>query len=79
MELGTWKDGLRPIARMVNKVLMMLTSGAGALGGVMLADHIWPRNNTAFTVLAVAGVAIGVAVWWPVNRTIARWLGSARS
>lgn len=68
MQLGTPRDALRPIVRLVNKFLLFIVPGAGGFGGYMLSDVLFPRNDTAQMVAAGIGIALGVLIIWPVRR-----------
>jgi len=68
METGTWRDGLRPVVRIASKLLILLFAGGLAGGGVILADKLAPRNTTVETIAAVVGIAVGVLIWWPVQK-----------
>jgi len=49
-------------------------SSAGATGGFFLGTTIFPKNDNLQLAVAVAGLAVGVVIWWPLAKLLARWL-----
>jgi len=74
MKIGTWRDGLKPIIIVALKLSVMLFGVAGATGGFFLGTTIFPKNDNLQLAVAAAGLAVGVVIWWPLAKLLARWL-----
>lgn len=74
MQIGTWRDGLKPLARIAFKLTLMVFAFVGAMGGYFVGSHFFPRSDPWQFGLAAAGVAIGVVAWMPLNARLVRWM-----
>lgn len=75
MEVGTWRDGLRPVARVALKVVLAVLGLVGSFAGYYIGEtYLFPRNDTAQMICAAVGLAIVVVAGWPIVRWVAKFL-----
>jgi len=74
MRIGTWRDGLKPLARLALDASLMFFAFAGAMGGYFVGSHFFPRSDPWQFGLAAIGVAAGVVLWCPLSKRLGQWL-----